>query len=336
MKYNIPVNARMPAVVILVFAAFLTGVTGCGGKEEKVESLTVGMEATAVNSLIYIAENQKYFQANGLNITIRDNYPSGAAAAEGMLKGEVDVSTAAELAIVRQAFARESIVTLASIDRFMHMKLIGRKDRAILDIPDLKGKKIGVPVKTAADFNLGRFLDLNGIKVNQVTVVDVQAPKAVDSLINGEVDAVVAWQPNVQAIEDRLAGGASIWSVHNGQPIYCAVVTTGNMATSRPNLIKRFLNSLGQAEDYLVRNPDQARDIVQKRLGYDDRYIRNIWPEHEFSLRLDQALILAMEDQARWMINNNLTTEKTVPNFLDYINVDGVKAVKPGAVNIIR
>lgn len=336
MNYNVLVNIRALAAAILALAAFLAVVTGCSGKQEKAESITIGMESTAVNSLIYIAEEQKYFQANGLNITIRDNYTSGAAAAEGMLKGEVDISTAAELAIVRQAFARESILTLASIDRFMHMKLIGRKDRGILRIPDLKGKKIGVPVKTAADFNLGRFLDLNGIRANQITIVDVQAPKAVDSLISGEVDAVVAWQPNVMAIEDRLAGGASIWSVHSGQPIYCAVVTTGNLAANGPNMIKRFLNALGQAEDYLVRDPDHARDIVQKRLGYDDRYMSNIWPEHEFSLRLDQALILAMEDQARWMINNNLTTEKIVPNFLDYIYVDGVKAVKPGAMNIIR
>jgi hypothetical protein len=43
-----------------------------------------------------------------------------------------------------------------------------------------------------------------------------------------------------------------------------------------------------------------------------------------------------MEDEARWMIRNNLTTEKQVPDFLDYIREDGLKAVKPEAVNIIR
>jgi len=36
------------------------------------------------------------------------------------------------------------------------------------------------------------------------------------------------------------------------------------------------------------------------------------------------------------MIKNKLTSEKTVPNFLDYIYEDGLKAVKPEAVNIIR
>jgi NitT/TauT family transport system substrate-binding protein len=43
-----------------------------------------------------------------------------------------------------------------------------------------------------------------------------------------------------------------------------------------------------------------------------------------------------MEDEARWMIKNNLTTEKTVPDFLDYIYVDGLEAVKPEVVSIVR
>jgi NitT/TauT family transport system substrate-binding protein len=43
-----------------------------------------------------------------------------------------------------------------------------------------------------------------------------------------------------------------------------------------------------------------------------------------------------MEEEARWMIRNNLTGEKQVPNFLDYIYEDGLKAVRPAAVNIVR
>jgi hypothetical protein len=34
------------------------------------------------------------------------------------------------------------------------------------------------------------------------------------------------------------------------------------------------------------------------------------------------------------MISNNLTPEKAVPNFLDYIYAVGLKAVKPDSVRI--
>jgi hypothetical protein len=42
-----------------------------------------------------------------------------------------------------------------------------------------------------------------------------------------------------------------------------------------------------------------------------------------------------MEDEGRWMIANNLTAEKTIPDFRNYIYTKGLEVVKPDAVNII-
>jgi len=36
------------------------------------------------------------------------------------------------------------------------------------------------------------------------------------------------------------------------------------------------------------------------------------------------------------MIDNGLTNQKVVPDFMEYIYVDGLKAVRPEAVNLIR
>jgi NitT/TauT family transport system substrate-binding protein len=100
--------------------------------------------------------------------------------------------------------------------------------------------------------------------------------------------------------------------------------------------VKRFLKSLAEAEDYLMHHPDEAKAIVRKRLNYDDSYMARIWPQHRFSLSLDQTLIVAMKDEAQWMINNNLTSEKAIPDFMNNIYLDGLMAVRPGAVSIIR
>lgn len=49
-----------------------------------------------------------------------------------------------------------------------------------------------------------------------------------------------------------------------------------------------------------------------------------------------ESLILAMEDQAQWMTENGLTTSRNVPDFLGYLHPDGLEAVKPQAVSLIR
>jgi NitT/TauT family transport system substrate-binding protein len=96
------------------------------------------------------------------------------------------------------------------------------------------------------------------------------------------------------------------------------------------------MKSLVQAESYIVSHPDEAKAIIRTRMNLDHAYMETVWPRYQISLSLDQSLILSMEDEARWMINNNLTTEKQVPDFLDYIYMDGLEAVKPDAVNIIH
>ncbi|NVD75057.1 nitrate ABC transporter substrate-binding protein, partial [Duganella sp. BJB1802] len=59
------------------------------------------------------------------------------------------------------------------------------------------------------------------------------------------------------------------------------------------------------------------------------------WPAHHFGLELDQSLLLVLEDQSRWAIKAGLTGARAVPNFLDYIYLDGLKAVSPSEVTII-
>ena len=189
------------------------------------------------------------------------------------------------------------------------MKLIGRRSLGLDRVPSLEGKTIGVPVGTAADFMLSRFLNLNGINKGKISIVDVQAPRAVEALLEGKIDAVVTWEPNVMKLQSRLGDDIITWPVQSGQPMYCVLLTSDRWARDHHDLLGRFLASLIKAEDYLVQNNEEAMAIIKNQLDYDEDYIRAIWPEHQFSLRLEQSFITAMEDQARWVVGNNLTNE---------------------------
>ena len=54
-----------------------------------------------------------------------------------------------------------------------------------------------------------------------------------------------------------------------------------------------------------------------------------------YELTLDQGLLLAMEDQARWMMGNKLTYQTKVPNYLDYIDAEALLKVDPKAVSMM-
>jgi NitT/TauT family transport system substrate-binding protein len=96
------------------------------------------------------------------------------------------------------------------------------------------------------------------------------------------------------------------------------------------------MKSLAQAESYIASHQDEDKAIVGKRMNFDAALLDIIWKRDQFYLSLEQSLIAAMEDEARWMIRNNLTSEKQVPDFGNYIYEGGLKTIKPEAVNIIR
>ena len=91
-----------------------------------------------------------------------------------------------------------------------------------------------------------------------------------------------------------------------------------------------------QAEQFIKTNSKQAKEFLQVQFGYNPVYIDYIWRSHDFVVELSQAMLVAFEDQARWRINNKLSHAKQIPNYLDYIYLDALEAIKPQAVTIIH
>ncbi|MBN1369869.1 MAG: ABC transporter substrate-binding protein [Dehalococcoidaceae bacterium] len=334
-------SGRLPGLVacILVAAGVLAMLlSSCSCREDissPPESIVVAYSPFESTALFWIARDQQFFGNNGLEITLR-KYDTGAASLSGVLGGEADIAVGmTEFPVVRMAFQQEAMVILGNANKGEFIYLIGRQDRDINQPADLKGKKIGVARGTIAEFYLGRFLELNGMKMQDVNIVDLKTPSEwVNAVVAGDVDAVVTAQPEANTAKERLGVNAIFWPAQSGQFLHGLMLSMSEWATDHPELVVRFLKSIAQAEDYALLNPGEAMAIVQEELGLDPEYMETVWLQNQFSLSLEQTLILAMEDEARWMIANNLTTEKAVPNFLDYIYTDGLKSVKPGSVKI--
>jgi NitT/TauT family transport system substrate-binding protein len=326
---------RTAVLVVLLVTSFISWSCSPKGNSGKAESITLGGATSDAGALIFTAEDQHFFAANGVNPVI-EAYDTGLAAINGLLNNKIDIALAAEYPFVVKAFENGNIRIIGSFSRTYNEYLVGWADKGVKNVADLKGKKIGLPRGTIPEFYLGRFLELHAMSIRDVTLINLMPAKAAAAIANGSVDAVVLWEPYVSQIRDQQTNGIASWSVHSGQAMYGLLVCRNDWIKQHPQLVKRALNSLAQAEEYMVRHPAEAKGILQKRFQYDAAYVARIWPEHQFFLSLDQSLILAMEDEARWMIKNQLTSEKSIPNFLNYIYVDGLKAVKPQAMSIIR
>ncbi len=322
--------------IILVVPLLLSGL-GSWSCSERKESLVVAWSPYEHGILLWVAEDQEIFERNGLDVSSK-KYDSGAGSLDGMLKGEADIAFGlTEFPMVRKAFEKSKARILGTVSKTQNQYMVASRNRGIEKISDLKGKRIGTTFKTMAEFYLGRFLDLNGINAQDVTLVDLKTPAEWENAVaDGIVDAIVTAQPYADLAAKRLGSNAVVWPAQSGKPTFGLVVSSEEWITGHPAVVNRFLKSLIQAEQYLIRYPAEAKIIMEKWLNVDREYVDSAWQRDQFGLSLDQSPITAMEDEARWMIENNLTTEKTVPRVNDHIYEDALKAIRPEAVNIIR
>ena len=156
-----------------------------------------------------------------------------------------------------------------------------------------------------------------------------------NDVADGKIDAIATAQPYVNSARDKLGDNAVVWPAQSSQPLFALIISTDDWISKHPELASRFLKSMAEAEEYINTHPAEAMTIVQDRLNLSGAYMPTVWQQNQFSLTLDQSLVSAMEDEARWMIANNLTNATAVPDFRDYIYTEGLEKIKPGSVNII-
>lgn len=335
MNNRVADKVRLVLAGLSALACALLALSCASGRADPPATFSIGTTTSEVNGLILIAEEQGYFRRQGLDV-VHQIYPSGVAALEGVFSGEVNLATGSEFAFADQVLAGQDLGILAAINRSTLEYLVARADRGIRTLADLEGKRIGVPLGSRPEFALDRFLLFRGLADAQVVLVDVPVQESVEALVSGDVDAVAAWQPYIDRIQEQMGDGVVLWSVQEDQPSYTLVMGTTGWITAHPDIARRFLQALVQAERYVAAEPAAAQELIRDRVDYSEAYMASIWPDHTLSLVLDQPLVVALEDQARWIIEREYGPGREMPDFVGLIYVDGLKAVKPEAVGIIQ
>lgn len=334
---------RTIAVVIvgcIAIALLIVGAVSFGHDDDRSPSVAspdqirIGGPALEQNALIYVAMDRGFFEKRGLNVTIRDDYPTGVEPVREAAAGVLDMSVSSEYPVTARILSGGDVSIIATIDKYQNEELIARRDAGVRNISDLNGKRIGIPRGTILEFFLGRLLALNGMRLNDVILVDIPISHSVDAIADGEIDAMMSFEPYVSRTKDRLGDNAISWPGQGDQLLYGVIAARDDWLGNHTLETDRFMRSLDDARQYSLDHPDEMEAIVKSRLNMTDEYLAAVWPDHGFALSLDRSLLLAMNDEARWMIENNLTSATSLPSFQVSVNTTALKAVRPDAVNI--
>ncbi|QFY44186.1 hypothetical protein F6R98_17365 [Candidatus Methylospira mobilis] len=199
---------------------------------------------------------------------------------------------------------------------------------------DLKGKRIGTTPGTTGDFFLDSLLTANGLTRNDIKPVALAPEEMLDAIMAKKIDAANTWNyPLTQIIRTLGPEGTAFFDGETYTELF-NVVAQQDFVRNNPETVKPVLRALIKAETFVSQHPDKAQTIMSVATNVDKNLIRSVWSAFDYRVVLDQTLLITLEDETRWAIKNRLTDRTVMPDYLNFIYLYGLMAVKPEAVKL--
>lgn len=320
------------AILLSAIAASACAPAAKGGKEP----IRIAYTTTYGPVLVQIASAKGYLAEEGLAPELKI-YGFGKQALQALLSGEADVATASTSLLASAALDGRQLAIIGSIQSSSrNYGLVGRRDRGIGSVKDLRGKAIGLSLGTASDYFLYVLLLDGGLSARDVRLVDLPANSLLRAIEDGRVDAIVAPNPVLELASMSLGpGGTRFFQDRLFTEHYCLIAHRGWVREHR-EAATRLLRSVSRASALVAERDEEARKIVAGATSTGRAVVDAVWAVNHYCLELDQDLLVDLEDQARWLLRSDPSKAVAFPPFLAFIDDSPLKAAAPSAARIIR
>jgi NitT/TauT family transport system substrate-binding protein len=260
---------KMILAVMLATAPFATPATA----QTKVN---IGY-ATAADFLpAFIAKEEGCFDKHKIDATLT-RMPIVGNIPAALVSGSLQIGMSTPTVLLQAKEGGLDLVAIAGATRMLKanpsISLVVRKGVEVKTAADVKGKKIGVPgLNSVADVMFKKWLKNSGVKIEDVTFIETPFPQMPDLLKGGTIDGAVAVEP----IRSRIVNGDIGYRIP--EEFYVAVhpdtvlafwSATSAWAKANPEALKNFRTCLREGLASIKQNPDKAKEIEKKYLGFN-------------------------------------------------------------------
>lgn len=284
--------------LILVVVSLIFLLTGCAKKQPS--KLILAENRVPVSAVTIIAYERGFFENEDLNIIVK-NFASGKFCLDAVVAGAADFATVAETPLMRAGLAGQKVKVVATFEYSDNdIKVLARRDKGIKNPQDLKGKKIATLFGTSAEFFTSSFLNYYGLETSDVKMTNLNPPNMITAIDRGDVDAIIIWEPHVYNGKKLLGDNGIIFELREIYIETFNIAVKEELIQKKPQVIKRFLQALIEAENYIQDNREEAIRIVADYVGMDSSTLNNIWDDFNFDVHLAQYLLDFLTKEAIW------------------------------------
>jgi ABC-type nitrate/sulfonate/bicarbonate transport system substrate-binding protein len=317
--------------------ASLYELTGRRAAPEKSNAkLRIAVPLVPHAGLIHLASARGFFRDRGLDVSLLPQSYGKAALAQ-LLRGQADLAVAADVPIVVEVLKGAPLSIVASVANASNeLGVLGRIDRGVHTAADLHGRRVGVTLGTSGEYFLWAFLVRNRIAPQSLQLVDLPPAQLIESLQQGRVDAIAAWQPVRH--EAELAFGNLIVSLQAPDAYAQTYVLVGqrDYVQAHQQELRHVVQALLDAEAFVAAAPDSAKKQLAGILKLSPQTFDPAWQDVSLKVEEQQAQLVTLEDVATWAMARSYAPTQPMPNFVSHLALDTLLAVSPERVTVVR
>lgn len=235
-------------------------------------SFRLNYTAAGLHAPFYYALEKGYYEEVGLDVTIGEGTGSGTTA---KLVGTGDdelglVDSGSVASAIANEIPLKIVCPIYAVNGFA---AISMKDSGIESPKDLEGKKIGITTGDAPSNLFAALEAANDIDDGTIKYVTMDAGAKVTSLVNGDVDAILAGADDQAITLQNMGHEVNVmrYSDYGAATVGLSIVASEKMIAENSDVIEKFIAASMKAWDECRTDNKEAIDIFMNKYPTLDR-----------------------------------------------------------------
>ena len=328
------------SILFVVFASIFVFVASCNYNQrpKTVQELTIGIQNSPSNSLVIIAADKGFFDANKVKVTVKE-FTAGKLALQALLgqANDIEIAVSAETPIVLSTLGGNKFKVISEIVKAKNeCRVVVRKDEG-LDTPETyfsKSRKLTTSEGGSPEWFTYNFINNFNIDKSKVEVIAMLPENMPIALSSKAVDAISIFDPFARIAEKNL-GDMGMTFLNTNITSYYVMSVKEKTLSDKSEAVEELIKGLLKAEEFIKNNPEEAKQIVAAKTKLDIAILNSTWDNYTFALGLDSSLIDLCTNQSNWAIETGKYPKGTaVPDFKQVVSFDILRKVAPATVGL--
>lgn len=304
---------------------------------ENPKKVTIGIQVSPAMTLVMVAKDKGLFTKEGVDVELKE-FTAGKFALQAFLSGSIDFAVSGEVPVALATLQGNPIrVVTQVVERTSdEVRVVALKEGNLTNPTEYfkaKKRKLATSIGGGPEFYTHEFLKYYKISPKDVEIISQKPEDMPVSLASNSVDAISIFDPFAFIAEKKLGNKATTFTNSELYSELYVLNARPSEIEQQASSIKAILRALVQSSEFIEKNPDEAKSVLQKYTKLDKDIIDGVWKNFTFRPALTQRLIDYWNAQADWAIAAGKTPKGTQkPNFRSVIESKFLKEIKPDAV----